>query len=310
MTPNRSAHRRPSSRFAPLLCAWLLALAAPGLAAEQDHPLVTRYPDSTITAHSAKEFDTYQLVVGLDPAKMSFTGQPLEGQLTRIVYSNPPARSTLEIFRNYREALEKAGAEIVFSCELDTCGKAYARSAWGRFNNLFVAADGDPRYLAARLAQGAAQAYVAVMVGKQRTQVDVVEVKAMDRGLVAVDPAALAKDLESAGSARIYGILFDVDKATIRPESKPALDAIAALLKAEPKLSLFVVGHTDMTGGLQHNLQLSTARARAVTAALVTDYGIAANRLDAHGVGPLAPVATNATDAGRQLNRRVELVAR
>jgi OOP family OmpA-OmpF porin len=311
MTPNRSTRRRPSNPLAPqLLFAWLLALAAPSAAAEQDHPLVSRYPDSTLTTHTAKEFDTYQLVVGLDAAKMAFSGQPLEGKLTRIVYTNPPARSTLEIFRNYREALEQAGAEIVFSCELDTCGKAYARSAWGRFNNLFVAADGDPRYLAARLAQGDAQAYVAVMVGKQRTQVDVVEMKAMERGLVAVDPAALAKDIETAGSARIYGILFAVDQADIRPESKPALDAIAALLKAQPKLSLFVVGHTDMTASLEHNMQLSSARARAVTAALIKDYGIAANRLDAHGVGPLAPVATNATEAGRQLNRRVELVAR
>ena len=111
------------------------------------------------------------------------------------------------------------------------------------------------------------------MVGKQRTQVDVVEVKAMDKGLVAVDPAALARGLEKNGSVRIYGILFDVDKAEIRPESKATLAAIADLLRAQPGLSIFVVGHTDSTGALDHNFKLSAARARAVAAALGRDFG-------------------------------------
>jgi outer membrane protein OmpA-like peptidoglycan-associated protein len=109
---------------------------------------------------------------------------------------------------------------------------------------------------------------------------------------------------------RIYGILFDFDMADIKPESKPALDAIATLLKTQANLSIFVVGHTDAKGTLDHNMQLSQARAKAVVAALTGQYGIAASRLDAHGVGPLSPVAPNTTEEGRQQNRRVELVAR
>lgn len=279
-------------------------------AAEEDHPLVTRYPESKLDKREVKDFEAYQLVTGLDLKDMTFQGKAVEGRLTRIVYTNPRDRSTLEIFRNYRQALSDAGATILYECELDACGKAYARSAWGRFNGLFAASDGDPRYLAARVAKGDLQAFVAVMVGKQRTQLDVVEVKAMDTGLVAVDADALAKDIEKAGSVRIYGILFDVDKADIRAESKPSLDAIAGLLKKQPALALFVVGHTDSTGGFDHNMTLSAARARSVVAALTRDYGIAGPRLDAHGVGPLAPVAPNTTEEGRQLNRRVELVAR
>jgi outer membrane protein OmpA-like peptidoglycan-associated protein len=290
-------------------CAALLgASAAP--AANDDHPLVTRYPNSKLTKHEVKDFDAYQLVTGLDVNEMKFVGKPVEGKVTRIVYTNPPDRSTLEIFRNYRQALEAAQAEVLYECELDGCGKPYARSAWSRFNGLFAASDGDPRYLAARVERGDQHAYVALMVGKQRTQLDVVEVKAMDTGLVAVDADALAKDLAKSGTVRIYGILFDVDKANIRPESKPALDAIAGLLKAQPTLAIFVVGHTDSTGALDHNMKLSAARARSVVTALTNLYGIAATRLDAHGVGPLAPVAPNTTDEGKQLNRRVELVAR
>ena len=77
-----------------------------------------------------------------------------------------------------------------------------------------------------------------------------------------------------------------------------------------PELKVFVVGHTDMTGTLEHNLDLSKRRAAEVVRLLTTDHRIASTRLDAHGVGPLTPVSTNANEAGRQLNRRVELVAR
>lgn len=303
------AGRRCSMRAAAMAGLMLLGLA-PAAGAQSDHALISRYPGSTLTKQDAKEFDQYRLIVGLDLKSMTFETRDVEGALTRIVYTNPAARSTLEIFRNYRGALDGAGAEILYTCEEHACGPGYARSKWGQTNGLFAASDGDPRYVAARVTRGQAQAYVAVMVGKQRTQVDVVEVKAMDKGLVAVDPAALARGLEKNGSVRIYGILFDVDKAEIRPESKATLAAIADLLRAQPGLSIFVVGHTDSTGALDHNFKLSAARARAVTAALGRDFGIAAARLDAHGAGPLAPVAPNTTEDGRQLNRRVELVAR
>jgi outer membrane protein OmpA-like peptidoglycan-associated protein len=70
------------------------------------------------------------------------------------------------------------------------------------------------------------------------------------------------------------------------------------------------VGHTDSVGSLEANLALSRARAEAVVTALQARFGVAAGRAVPAGVGPLAPVASNATDAGRALNRRVEVVAR
>jgi len=84
----------------------------------------------------------------------------------------------------------------------------------------------------------------------------------------------------------------------------------STLLKEQADLSIFVVGHTDSTGELAHNLRLSEARAAAVVKALTSRYGIAGARLDPHGAGPLAPVAPNASEEGRQQNRRVELVNR
>jgi len=83
---------------------------------------------------------------------------------------------------------------------------------------------------------------------------------------------------------------------------------MASLLQKNASLSLRVVGHTDSTGDFAHNMALSEARAKSVVAALSTRFGIAASRLSAHGVGPLAPVASNETEEGRAKNRRVELV--
>jgi outer membrane protein OmpA-like peptidoglycan-associated protein len=148
------------------------------------------------------------------------------------------------------------------------------------------------------------------MVGRSRSQLDVVEIVGMQDKLVVADAGALAQGLERDGKVSVYGIYFDTDKAEIKPESKPALDAMAQLLKERADLKLFVVGHTDMSGGLAHNRSLSEARARAVVKALVDNYGIAAARLEGYGVGPLAPTASNASPTGRAQNRRVELVAR
>ena len=70
----------------------------------------------------------------------------------------------------------------------------------------------------------------------------------------------------------------------------------------------YVVVHTDSVGKIDYNMRLSNARAEAVVNTLVTKYSVVRNRLDPHGVGPLAPVATNETEEGRAWNRRVELV--
>lgn len=80
-------------------------------------------------------------------------------------------------------------------------------------------------------------------------------------------------------------------------------------LQGAPETGVYVVGHTDGVGGLDDNMELSRRRAEAVVEALV-GHGIEAARLTALGVGPAAPVASNATEEGRARNRRVELVVR
>lgn len=107
---------------------------------------------------------------------------------------------------------------------------------------------------------------------------------------------------------RLYGIHFDVDKATIKPQSEPVIAEIAGVMKQNPSWRFRVEGHTDSDGGYAHNMTLSQARAQSVVNDLVNRYHIARSRLAAKGYGYSRPVAPNTTAAGKALNRRVELV--
>jgi outer membrane protein OmpA-like peptidoglycan-associated protein len=102
-------------------------------------------------------------------------------------------------------------------------------------------------------------------------------------------------------------ILFDVDKATLKPDLQTSLAKIAGILSVYQELDVSVEGHTDNTGTAEHNMKLSEQRAQNVLDFLVKQ-GIEGKRLSAKGYGMTMPVADNATKEGRQKNRRVDLV--
>jgi outer membrane protein OmpA-like peptidoglycan-associated protein len=115
------------------------------------------------------------------------------------------------------------------------------------------------------------------------------------------------KQLTEQKRAVTYGIYFDFNKDTIKPESEPVLKEIVQAMTDNPDWKLTVEGHTDNIGGDAYNLDLSKRRAAAVKEALVTQYHIAPDRLSTDGFGASRPVATNDTLEGRARNRRVEL---
>jgi len=117
----------------------------------------------------------------------------------------------------------------------------------------------------------------------------------------------LKKQLQDEGRARVYGILFDLNSATIKVESRPVLEEVLKLLQGEPSWKLTIEGHTDSTGAADFNQKLSLQRAEAVKAFLIT-AGIDATRLQSKGYGSAKPVANNDSELGRAQNRRVELV--
>ena len=124
-----------------------------------------------------------------------------------------------------------------------------------------------------------------------------------------VDAAAMRTALDDTGKIALDSILFDFGTATLAPQSASTLDEMARLLTESPDLAVYIVGHTDNVGTFETNLALSRARAEAVVAALGA-RGIDAARTVPAGVADLSPVASNATEAGRQMNRRVEMVRR
>jgi outer membrane protein OmpA-like peptidoglycan-associated protein len=247
----------------------------------KDHPLFpTRMPGYSISACKVEEFGRYEFFT-LKPPRF-----PVEGRFTFITYAVADRKSEpsgLAVVRNYEAALRKVGATDLHTDPNGT---------W---------------WVNAKVVKGGREAWAQAEKGNGLIWLRVVEKQGMQQYVVA-DAAALGSDIRSAGHVAVYGITFDTNKAEVKPESKPALDEIAKLLKQDPTLKLKVVGHTDTTGLFDANMKLSQARAEAVVQLLVSQHAIAPARLKGYGVGPLAPVATNDTDEGRAKNRRVELV--
>jgi outer membrane protein OmpA-like peptidoglycan-associated protein len=134
--------------------------------------------------------------------------------------------------------------------------------------------------------------------------ITIIEVKNMQQDIVMTIQESIEKD----GKATLYGILFDVGKSTIKPESADALKQITDYLNANSSVKIIIVGHTDITGDFLSNMTLSKERAESIKTYLVTNGKIDKSRLQSDGVGPLCPVSTNATEEGKKLNRRVEIV--
>jgi len=277
-----------------------------------DHPLLSAYEGSSIHSKEVKQFDEYRVFTGYNKQTKEYTSKMLEGTVTKILYKNPPQRSELELYRNYRSALEGEGVEVLYECNqsskqcVDDHIGARVRQKFG----LHALGNKGGRYIFTRLDQEDQIAYLILAVGEKNTDVHIVAVKKMQTGKVSVNLEVLTEGLDKKGFVVVEGIVFDTDKTTLKPASKATIEEVANLLNSRPDLKLYVVGHTDMQGSLAYNQILSEGRAQTVVTSLVSEHGIAASRLEAKGLGPLAPVANNAVKGGRAKNRRVVLVQR
>jgi outer membrane protein OmpA-like peptidoglycan-associated protein len=168
--------------------------------------------------------------------------------------------------------------------------------------------------------ESAAEAAVARLGAKRALAVNplVLEIRGLESGLVATvqDVRQAMRDLgakETDLEVRVElpaDVLFDFDKAVIRADASRALAQVATLIRAYPSGSATLEGYTDSKGDDDYNQRLSERRAEAVERWLVEKEGIEAARLTPHGHGESRPVASNGDEAGRQRNRRVEVVIR
>jgi OOP family OmpA-OmpF porin len=295
----------------------------------RDHPVVSRFNGSVIVGYLQKDYGAAVLPLArYDAGKPTHFGssENAEGKLTRIAYAAPAGKTALEVYRNFEQALKAAGFQTRFHCSGDNgCGGFDFSTAMTERvlddmrgdRNLMVstleAAGGNVLALTARLARPTGNVDVALLVSQNDNEpvgilLQIVEAAPMSTGQVTVDAKAMSQGLAQSGHIALYGIHFASDSAVLNKDSDGTLAEMAKLLKSQPSLKVYIVGHTDDSGALAHNLALSQQRADAVAKALATQYGIAPTRLAAKGLASYAPVASNHTDAGKTQNRRVELV--
>lgn len=305
--------------------------AAEDIAGAIEHPLISRYPGQDIAWQQIENYRPYRVAVGpVTGYRRIDDWIDTEGRVTRTFYRYRGSdRSYSEIYKNYLEGLEAQKFEILGAGFFpDRKGAAIGSGNWmtafyaanplnkgGEANSLFAgtSSSGGAGSIVARKERAAGTVYVVLTVEQHSADyvgalIDIVEVEAAETGLVVVDAEAIGSDIEELGRVVLDGIVFDFDKASLLPESDAALEAIATYLKANPDKRFYVVGHTDSVGTFAYNRKLSADRAQTVVSTLVSRFAIDNSRLQPHGVGPLVPVFSNSSDAGRDKNRRVELV--
>ncbi|WP_425407918.1 OmpA family protein [Hyphococcus sp.] len=297
----------------------------------EDHGALTRYPGSVIEWCKTDNYLPYKIPVGpVTGYRAIGDWVETEGRVTRNFYSLKGERTHPEVWKNYKDALVEAGFEIIAEGMFpesnvrgeigggNWLGVYYRNNAFGKpgaVNKLVsgTSSSGGTGAVFGKKERAEDTIYVLVSLEQHSKDevaalVTVVETKEAESGLVVANAEAMGKDIEELGRTVIDGLFFDHDKATLKAESKPALDEVAKLLETMADKSFYVVGHTDATGTFAYNQKLSADRAAAVRDALMQDYAVASERLQAEGVGPLSPVFTNAAEGGREKNRRVELV--
>jgi OOP family OmpA-OmpF porin len=237
----------------------------------KDSPLIARFPGSIIDSCDDKADSVYTFH-GIGPKSED---KQLEGEYHSIQYNLPPSATDAQVERNLVTAFRNAGYTIEGG---NCCFTVHMGKTW-----------------------------IDVEVGGGNYKLYTVIETPLTQDVVAT-AADLSNGITSTGHTVVNGILFDTGKADVKPESDPALQEVAKMLKGDPTLEVYVVGHTDNVGGLAANMDLSKRRATAVVLSLTTKYGVAAGQLQPYGDGPYAPVASNKSEDGRALNRRVELV--
>lgn len=313
------------------------AAAAEDYPGSQDFEGLPRVSGTSIVAYARSEYTEAPFAESTDvsSSRMPVLRKP-EGQHTRIVYLGEQGQTPLQIEKNYETALAELGeVEEVYSCSHKECpyqlifGTVWEKSNYAptslKYPQYLISITNvsDYRYWYGTVAHEESLLHVSVLTvtaneknpnietrNKPVAILDILEVKDFESTLEFVDAAQMQSDISQIGKVVIYGIQFDYDSDVLKAESDATLEEMAKALSQDTALKIYVVGHTDAEGSLDYNQDLSKRRAQSVAEALSQRFGIAPDRLTPIGIGPVAPIASNDTEEGRALNRRVELVKR
>ncbi|MXU64579.1 OmpA family protein [Oceanomicrobium pacificus] len=316
MTRHRAALARGLAGLAAALTCGLLAAVGP-VRAQDFRPV----EGSVQTWSHDSGLDSYALATGPFEAG-TLPRERVEGQTLRRIWRREGGDgSTLSALQYARHEARVLGYEILFECDTENCGGFDFRFALDVESPPRFESDiSDFRYLSAKRPFAGGTSYLEVVISRsprgiytQATEIRPQAVQTLplaDTAPAEVETPTLDQQLARDGFAVLEGLAFIAGEALRFDDPEDRLGAVAAWLEANPDARLLLVGHSDNQGGLEQNIALSRARAEAVRRALIEDHGIDGARLDAQGAGFLSPVASNATDAGRARNRRVEIVVR
>lgn len=245
-------------------------------------------------------FDSFYMVTGKQLRKV-------EGRVeSHKFYLSDANMSEAEARRNYETLIAQMGGVKVNNAPPSELAPASTDQPMA--NDEKTRSDWNMTYDAYLVRKPDQLVWIVLMSSNSNVKTLVVAEQPFKQTVAFVTADAMQSQLASAGHVALY-INFDTDKASIRPDGRPAVDEIAKLLEKDPSLKLTIEGHTDNVGDPAHNKVLSQQRADAVMGSLLA-AGIAKERLSAVGLGDTKPVAGNKDEEGRAMNRRVELVKR
>lgn len=243
------------------------------------------------------------------------------GQITRQALQRAGSSLTSQqIIEPFSESFESDGFEEVFSCADRACGGFDFRFQLDLLPEPEMHVDlGDFRYVLMERGQEAVSLVASRSATTAFLQITrVSEEEALDTmGETVTIPEVLPQSttqvgligsLEATGHVILEDVEFESGSASLTAADYPSLSTLAAWLTDTPSARIALVGHTDAVGALDGNVALSTRRASAVRDHLIDVLGADAGQLQAQGAGYLSPRASNLTEEGRALNRRVEAV--
>ena len=255
-----------------------------------EHPIIKPYPNSVLAKNMSKysKFDQFEFFVQNKKTKQREKIN-VKGQYWKLLYEvrKPNGErvqdiSTVEFLENYKNAALEKGGEVLWEDR-------------GVLDIRIPRDDGGNTYCQIMPSANLGQIYL-----------NIIDEKAFKQSLTfGVDE--LKSALDKDGKVILHGILFDLDKATLKQESEKQLHNIVALMLKFPELRLEIQGHTDNQGKDEYNMNLSKNRAETVSNYLQL-FGIDKKRLVSKGFGESKPIASNDTEEGRTQNRRVELI--
>jgi OmpA-OmpF porin, OOP family len=234
---------------------------------------------------------------------------PVEGKVFRGKYNLTRDRpySSIEFRRNYEMAVAQlGGTKISGTVSTDAARRTLIGTSPEPTGYCFTFTCDEADFYLIR--QGGKEWWISVATGVFPLHgfVTVLEKQVMAKSYSFMDADALKSALDADGRVPVY-IEFDVDRASLRPSARPAVDEIVKLMQQNAALKVSIEGHTDDTGTAARNQPLSLARAETVRAELIA-AGIAPARMKTAGFGSTKPLAKGTSEDDRARNRRVELV--